>query len=451
MSSNDRDNFAPMDKPLPPGGSGIPLIGETLSLISDAYAFFDERFRKYGPVFRTYAFGKPMVCFVGPEGYDFFTGSGNFTRAGGPPPHWGALLGEDALPFIEGDAHVKRRRLLRQAFTPEALAGYLPLVQRVIERYVDKWEKQGRFPWVNELGAMCFDIGNALYLGGDPDASNPALAAKFDQLVAGMLALPVNLPFTAYGRGLSARDELRAYVGKAVAEYQPTPDATHVLARVLAARDEQGKPLPTRELEMESMHFFVASVAVLKGTLCYAAIALAENPELMKRARAEVAEVSPSGALTFASFCKLRFLFSLMREVRRFYKIVPSTNMGEVARDCEFGGFRLPKGWKAMAVNTSTHHEARTFADPEKLAPERFEKADQNPRSCPVGYVAHGAGTWDGHRCLGEEFADMVLVAFAALALRGHTWTIPPQDLSLKLGGLVPEPAGGLLVELTRA
>jgi retinoid hydroxylase len=453
VSTNERDvaGHDATAKPLPPGASGLPLIGETLALVKDAYTFFDERFQKYGHVFRTHAFGKPMVCFVGPKAYDFFNTSGNFTREGGPPPHWGALLGEDALPFIEGEVHVKRRRILRQAFTPDALAGYLPLVQRVIERYVGKWEQERSFAWVNEFGSMCFDIGNALYLGGDPDATNPTLAAKFDELVGGMLALPLNLPFTAYGKSLKARDELRAYVSKAVTEYRPSPEAKHVLARMLAARDEQGKPIPSRELEMESMHFFVASVAVLKGTLCYLAIALAENPALMERARAEVKAQAPSGPITWETFKKLRFLLQLTREVRRLYKIVPSTNMGQVARDCEFEGYRLPKGWKAMAVNTSTHHEAKTFADPQKLDPARFAEADENPRSCPMGYVAHGSGTWDGHRCLGEEFADLVLVSLTALALRAHTWTVPKQDLSLKLGGLVPEPRGGLRVEFRRA
>ncbi|RVW30684.1 Cytochrome P450 90A1 [Vitis vinifera] len=57
---------------LPPGNLGLPLVGETLQLIS-AYKsanpepFIDERVTRYGPLFTTHVFGEPTVFSADPE------------------------------------------------------------------------------------------------------------------------------------------------------------------------------------------------------------------------------------------------------------------------------------------------------------------------------------------------------------------------------------------------
>ncbi|KAM1795026.1 hypothetical protein ACFX11_035434 [Malus domestica] len=57
---------------LPPGSMGLPLIGETLHLLTPSYSldlhpFLKKRFQRYGPIFRTSLVGKPVLVLAGPE------------------------------------------------------------------------------------------------------------------------------------------------------------------------------------------------------------------------------------------------------------------------------------------------------------------------------------------------------------------------------------------------
>jgi cytochrome P450 len=408
--------------------------------MKDPFVFFGERSRQHGPVFKTRLLGSNLIAFVGPEAFTFFCDERYFTRRDATPPHMQELLHPDAAPFIDGPAQKKRRQLLMHAFTPAALGGYRPIVERVVDRYLRRFVEAGEVRGVDELGAMCFALASALFAGANPDEDDPHRARVFDQMVAGVFALPVKLPFTAYGKALRARDELRAFVRSAVEGYQPG-SATHVLQRLVEARTADGGAMSTEEIRIEVLHFFAAAYAGLQAALCNLVIALAQNPSVMDRARAE-ATAGTSG---------FPYIDQVTREVRRYYKLVPTTFFARVKEDCEFRGFRIPKGWKATAALHATMNDGQTFPHPERFDPDRFSPERAEHQRAPNSYVPHGGGPMDGHRCAGEALADLVLITFASRALRDTTWELPEQDLTPKLGGLCPLPAGGLRVRFRRA
>src|SRR5262245_22937470 len=119
------------EKPLPPGNFGPPLLGETLAFARDPFGFLEERFRRHGPVFKTRVLGAPMVCLVGPEAISFFTDELAFERRDASPTNLKQMMHPDALPFLDGEVHRARRGLLEAAFSPEALASYLPVVEGI--------------------------------------------------------------------------------------------------------------------------------------------------------------------------------------------------------------------------------------------------------------------------------------------------------------------------------
>jgi len=130
--------------------------------------------------------------------------------------------------------------------------------------------------------------------------------------------------------------------------------------------------------------------------------------------------------------------------VRRFYPVVPSTLFALVKQDCELAGFRIPKGWKAVAALNTTIRDALGFSQPERFDPDRFAPGRFDPSRQATPYVVHGGGPHDGHRCAGEWLADAILRAFALGLLRDHTFELPPQDLTLRPAGLCPLPVDGL-------
>ena len=104
-----------------PAKFSLPLVGDTLSFVRDPAGFLEKRAHELGPVFRISVFGKPTACFVGAEAFSILLDDGNVGRAGANPPHVEELFNPEAVPFLDGEAHRRRKRLLMQAFTPEAL------------------------------------------------------------------------------------------------------------------------------------------------------------------------------------------------------------------------------------------------------------------------------------------------------------------------------------------
>lgn len=424
----------------PPGSLGLPFLGEALGFLKDPFAFQAARTRKHGLVWKTRILGATTVFFSGPEGFSFFMDPENFTREKGSPPHLRELLHPDAVPFIDGDRHRARKRLLLAAFTPEAMASYVPALEKLIERYLARWTAApGELRLADELTQLAFDMANVLFAAADPAASDAAAAADFAALIKGAFAPPIKLPFTTYGRALKARDRMRAYIKDAVATRGGAGTALGVLK---AARSPKGEPLTQAELEIELLHFFFAAHGGITAVLAWLVVVLGEHPELRARIAGEVAAL-PAGPLTHEGLLGMTYTAAVGRELRRVYPIAPATFFGVARKDLVFDGHHIEQGWTACASIWNTLHDGRTFADPATFKPDRL--TDAALAALPDNaYVPQGGGPPDGHRCPGEVLIDLVLPLFAAAVLRGHAIELPPQDLRPGAGGLGPLPRDGL-------
>jgi cytochrome P450 len=428
----------------PPGSLGLPFVGEALAFLEDPFTFQSSRTQQHGEVWKTRILGSNVVFFSGPRALTFFLDPANFTREKGSPPHLQELLGHDAVPFIDGDVHRTRKRLLLQAFTKGALAGYVPGLQALVARATSALALDAETRLNPVLEQLAFDVANRLFAGAPPELSDAAMAAEFSRVVQGAFAPPINLPFTVYGRALKARDKLRAYIHEAVSTRDGAGTALAVLK---AARGPGGEALTDRELEMELLHFFFAAHAGISGALAWLVVVLAQRPEVTAKVRAEV-DALPAEP-SYGDLMGMRYLAAVCREVRRAYPIAPSTFFGVALRDLELDGHAIPKGWKGVGALWPTLQHANTFRDPAAFEPERL--TDDAVGKLPENaYVPQGGGPPEGHRCPGESFVDLVLPLFVASLLRGRDLTLPEQDLTPGAGGVGPLPLGGLRVRFTK-
>src|SRR6478609_2162250 len=127
----------------PPGSMGVPYVGEALAFLKDPFTFTLSRTKKHGNVWKTRIMGDTIVFFVGPKAFSFFMNPENFTRQNGSPKFLQEILHPDAVPFLDGDRHKTRKRLLLSAFTNDALESYLPNTFRIFERFVKRWVTAG--------------------------------------------------------------------------------------------------------------------------------------------------------------------------------------------------------------------------------------------------------------------------------------------------------------------
>src|SRR3954452_17338939 len=152
----------------PPGSMGAPFVGEALKFLKDPFAFTLSRTRRHGSVWKTRILGDTVVFFAGPKAFSFFMNPEHFTRQSGSPKFMQELLHPDAVPFLDGDRHRTRKRLLLTAFSDAAIESYLPSIFTVLERFVAAWITRGEAAIASDLSQLGFDVADVLFAASDP-------------------------------------------------------------------------------------------------------------------------------------------------------------------------------------------------------------------------------------------------------------------------------------------
>src|SRR2546430_17114129 len=136
---------------LPPGNTGLPLIGETLSFINNVFGFLEARQKRYGNIFKSNVLGRDLVFLGGTEGAEAFYNEDNVSRSQAPPPPVVELFGGINTGMIDGTKHFALKSIALTAFNHEAIATYLPDIQRLIQSGLSTLAQKEEFSAVAEL------------------------------------------------------------------------------------------------------------------------------------------------------------------------------------------------------------------------------------------------------------------------------------------------------------
>ncbi|MGF1495284.1 MAG: cytochrome P450 [Elainellaceae cyanobacterium] len=435
---------------LPPGNFGLPVIGETLAFLKDG-DFAQTRHARYGDVFKTRLFGKPTIFVRGAAANEFVFANENRYFQVSWPQSTSALLGSLSLALQHGGVHQSRRKLLAQAFLPRALDGYIPAMTAITRQYLTRWEKMATLTWYPELRNYTFDVASSL-LAGLENGSQTPLGHWFEVWSQGLFSLPINLPWTTFGKAMRSRQKLLSEIETLIRQRQTRPDAgTDSLGLLLQATDEDGQRLTVDELKDQILLLLFAGHETLTSAIASFCLLTAQYPAVLHQLRQEQAGLDIPDPLTLAHLKSMTGLDSVLREVLR---LVPPVGGGfrDVIQTCELQGYQVPQGWSLLYSIGQTHQDASLYADPEQFEPERFNpKSDVDSPSTKLaqkyGYVPFGGGI---RECLGKEFARLEMKLFAVYLLRDYEWTLlPDQDLDLIMTP-TPHPKDGLRMKFSR-
>ena len=432
---------------LPPGDFGLPFIGKTLNFFTDP-DFASKEHAKYGSLFKTRLLNQPTVFIKGPDAIRFLFAQESDRITITWPDSVKALLGPLSLALQTGDVHAGRRRLMAQAFQPRALEGYIDTMVSISDRYFQQWTQisahNGSLTWYPQLRRYTFDIACKLLVGLD-HASETELGDLFEVWCAGLFSLPVNLPWTAFGRARRSRDRLLEALEKLICDRKQstyasaTPDALELL---LTAKDDDGKSLTIEELKDQVLLLLFAGHETLTSALTSFCLLIAQNPEIREKAKTEQNNLEDE-RLTLETLKQMTYLEQILKEVLRQ---VPPVGGGfrQVLETCEFGGYQIPAGWMILYQIKQTHQEPDIYTQPEQFNPERFELEQSEQKRKPFSYIPFGGGI---RECIGKEFARLEMKLFAAKLLRNHHWELlPNQNLEFTIAP-TPVPKDSLKVK----
>lgn len=421
---------------LPPGRDGLPLLGETLDFAKNPFGFIEKRLAAHGGrVFRSRVLGRKTAVIAGADAAGRFIDAAAVVREGSMPPHVQELFGGRSLPLLDGDVHAARKREVLKAFSREALASYLPLIEKTTQDYFARWASEPEIGWIDELKKLSIEVICIAIIGMPRGNEMDQLRRDYIILTNGFAALPINLPGTRYRKALQARDRILDTLRRAVRERRrvPTNDG---LSRILASG-----ALSDEEAALELHHIVIAGFIVW-AELAAIVRQLTLHPDVRERLTREVQSSD--------SFASMPYLLQVINEVKRLCPIVPVVFV-KTKESMSIDDVTVPAGWMLLFALMPSHGTHGVYTNPQRFDPDRFSPERAEDKRHEHAFVPQGAGPATGHRCPGLDLATFIMAVFTTTLLRGYTWELPPQNFELDWSKTPPEMRDGLRAVITAA
>ena len=215
---------------------------------------------------------------------------------------------------------------------------------------------------------------------------------------------------------------------------------------LLAAQDDDGTHMTDTQVRDEVLTLFLAGHETTALTLSWSTVLLCRHPEMVARLRAEVESVAPGRRLTLDDVPKLTFASGVIHESMRMYP--PAWAIGrESQEEFELGGHRFPKGTNVFLSPWAMHHDERTFLDPARFDPDRWNDGLAK-RLHKFAYFPFGGGP---RVCIGHAFAMMESVLLLAPFARRFDVSLAPSARIATSSSVTLRPKHGVRVDLRSA
>ncbi|NP_001018358.1 cytochrome P450 46A1.1 [Danio rerio] len=435
------------------------------NLIHDLFLHWAE---KYGPVYRINTLHYVTIMVYCPEATKTIMMSPKYIK---DPFVYKQLfnlfgkrfLGNGLITAVDHDMWYRQRRIMDPAFSSTYLRSLISTFDEMSERLMDKLEEMAN----NKTPAVMHDLVNCVTLdvickvafGVDLNLLNQKdspFQNAVELCLKGMI-LDVRDPFFRLFpknwkliQQVREATELLRKTGEkwiqnrktAVKNGEDVPK--DILTQILKSAEEENVN-NTQDLEQmldNFVTFFIAGQETTANQLSFAIMALGRNPEIYKRAKAEVDEVlGTKREISNEDLGKLTYLSQVLKETLRLYPTAPGTNRW-LHEDIVINGIKVPRGCSVMFSSYVSQRLEKFFKDPLKFDPERFDVNAPKPYYC---YYPFSLGP---RTCLGQVFAQMeAKLVLAKLLQRFEFSLVPGQSFDIKDNGTL-RPKSGVICNI---
>lgn len=410
-----RGAASPVPGALPVLGHFLPLHRDPLRFMGALPAYGDLVPIRIGPL-------RPLVVCDPKLAHQVLTDLRGFDRCGFVYERVRAAMGAGVAtaPYTE---HRRQRLIMQPAFHARHLPDYAEVMQLQTGALLDAWPDGGVVDMVEEMFRLTTSIAlRALFSTQLDPADAEQLRHAFEIFLRGtytQIALPGlgRLPLPANRRYHAALRQWREQVGSLIARYRKQGgDERDLMARLLAARGEEGEGLTDEELSDQVAVLLIAGGETTSAALTWAMYLLCTHPEVHAAATAEADRVLGGTVAHWDRLPELGLITRVIQEALRIYPpswLVARTTTREVA----LGGHRVPAGTLILVSQYVLHHLPDIFPEPHRFDPDRWLAARPGPDpAVRHAYVPFGAGPT---KCLGEQFASAeAVLALASILTR---------------------------------
>jgi unspecific monooxygenase len=429
-----------------PAGPSTSSAQQALQWIGRPYTFLRECQARFGDTF-TLDLGPQghWVLFSRPESIRaIFTGDPQILHAGKGHAVLRGFLGPGSLLQLDGDRHLRERKLLLPAFHAARMPQYASVIRDVARNATHGWQPDQPVVMHEVMQRISLRVMLHAVFGlreGDlmRELEDNVLAflgnSKFNLAFLGTMQkdLSGTAAWQTYWKTFERIDQLVLELVRA-RRCGDAADAADVLAMLLLARDEQDKGFSDTELRDELVTLLVTGFETTATALAWAFYWLHRHESELERLRAEL--TSSDATRSAEAAAKLPFVDAVCRETLRITPVIPL-----VARQVQ-SAFRVddvevPAGTTVAACIYLAHHRPQTYPDPDRFMPDRFLTREYTPYE----WLPFGGGA---RRCLAMPLALMEMKVVLATILADWELqlekpeSVVPQRRSVSVG-----PSGG--------
>ncbi|KAL8045953.1 hypothetical protein ABFX02_08G147601 [Erythranthe guttata] len=178
-----------------------------------------DRIGKYGAVSKMNVFGTPSVLICGPEANKFVYTCDERVLSNKKPASVRKMLGERNILELSGEDHKRVRGAMLLFLKPDVLKQSVAKMDEEIRIHLEEyWHGGDNHQVMPLMKTLTFDVISTLIFGIERGSRRRRLVRLFQQVMNGMSALPINLPFTLFNKGVRARSEVRDIVMELIRE-----------------------------------------------------------------------------------------------------------------------------------------------------------------------------------------------------------------------------------------
>jgi cytochrome P450 family 135 len=431
---------------LPPGPR-VPPVGQTLAWIVRPEPFMARAHARFGDVFTVRLAAVGTLVFVADPALlkPIFTADADVLRAGEANSALEPVMGARSVLLLDGDEHLRARRLMLPPFHGERLATYESLIAAIADEALDAWPRGVPFRLQERMQAITLDVIARVVFGVEEPARLAAVREALKALVAMSTRRVVMLPWlrrdlgpsSPWRRFLALRNHVDGVIYDEIARRRRAPDLGEredILSLLLAARDEQGVGLSDRELRDELVTLLLAGHETTATALAWTFERLLRAPDALERLTAECRDADGDGG----------YLEAVALETLRLHPPLPLVAR-MVARPWELPGVgELPAGVMVAPCIWLVHRRADLYPEPDAFRPERF--LGRAPAT--YEWLPFGGGR---RRCLGATFASFEMqVVLRTLLRRADLRVRDPRPEGMRRRAIVFAPGRGAEAVLVR-
>lgn len=392
---------------LPPGPRLIPKTVQGILFITALCEVAPAFERRYGTPYTVNwpVFGKTVVVSDAKLVKEVFaTGNDLIER----PTNLGGVFGPGSTFSLNGEDHLARRRVVLPVFHGSRVGTYEHIIEEEVRRETANWPEGREFQTLASMTRLTLNSILRAMFGDDAEELDELRTVMPSLVTVGsMLHLMPSIVSRDFGRWspggrvLRLRKRFDAAMESLIAKARVDPafeERDDVLAVLLRARDDDGKPIPEGHIADELLTFVSAGHETTANQLAWIIERLTRHPQVLQRL---VEEVDAGGS-------ELR-----QATIYEAQRVRPSieASFRRVKQRIRLGEWVLPEGTN-ITVNFQLAHESEdNFPDALTFNPDRF--LDVNPK--PFRWTPFGGGS---NRCPGAAFANMEMDTVLRSVLR---------------------------------